>query len=93
MAKALQIHPNDNVAVVLSEIKQGEEITVNTENGLTNLQAKDAIPFGHKIALKELQADIPVIKYGEEIGKAESFIAAGQWVHLHNVYCERGRED
>lgn len=93
MAKALQIHPDDNVAVVLADVKQGEEVLVNSEKGLQNIKAKNDIPFGHKIALKDLEADCSLIKYGEEIGRAESMIVAGEWIHLHNVYCERGRED
>lgn len=93
MAKALQIHQGDNVAVVLSDVKQDEEVLANTENGLVSLKAKNDIPFGHKIALEELQVHTPIVKYGEEIGKAKSLITVGEWIHLHNVYCERGRED
>jgi altronate dehydratase small subunit len=92
MAKALQIHHRDNVAVVLSDVKQGEEVLANTEAGVISLKAKNDIPFGHKIALKELEVHVPIIKYGEEIGKAKSLISVGEWIHLHNVYCERGRE-
>lgn len=92
MAKALQIHQGDNVAVVLSDVKQGEEVLANTERGLISLHAKNDIPFGHKIALKELEVNVSIIKYGEEIGKAKSLISDGEWIHLHNVYCERGRE-
>lgn len=93
MAKALQIHQEDNVAVVLSDVKRDEEVLANTENGTVSLIAKNDIPFGHKIALKELQIHAPIVKYGEEIGKAKSLITVGEWIHLHNVYCERGRED
>ncbi len=93
MAKALQIHQGDNVAVVLSDVKQGEEVLANTEAGVVTLTAKNDIPFGHKVALQELEVHVPIIKYGEEIGKAKSLITIGEWIHLHNVYCERGRED
>ena len=91
MGKALQIDSRDNVAVVLSEVLEGEEILVTLENEKINIQAVQAIPFGHKISLRELPVDEPIIKYGEEIGKAKNTIRAGEWIHLHNVYCERGR--
>ncbi len=93
MAKALQIHPADNVAVVLSDVQAEEEIVVNAELGILTIKAKNAIPFGHKVAVKEIKAHASITKYGEEIGQAQANIAVGEWIHLHNVYCQRGREE
>lgn len=93
MVKALKISPLDNVAVVLSEVQVGEEVIVTTDSGDQSIKVKESIPFGHKIALRNLDINEPIIKYGEEIGKAEVQITEGSWVHLHNVYCERGREE
>jgi len=90
--KALQINPRDNVAVLLNEVRAGEEVTVKTENEVIRLNAQDNIAFGHKIALTSLKAQEPVIKYGEEIGKAQTEVSAGHWIHVHNVDCRRGRE-
>ncbi len=92
MPKALQINPRDNVAVLLNEVRAGEEVTVKTENEVIRLNAQDNIAFGHKIALTSLKAQEPVIKYGEEIGKAQTEVSAGHWIHVHNVDCRRGRE-
>lgn len=92
MPKALRIDPRDNVAVVLAEVEKGEEVTIDTENGAVSLNACGNIPFGHKVAITSLAVDQPIIKYGEEIGKAKVLIQAGEWVHLQNVYCERGRD-
>src|SRR6185312_3532181 len=44
-----------------------------------------AIPAGHKIALRDLAADEPVIRYGCVIGRAATFIEAGSHVHTHNL--------
>ena len=33
-----------------------------------------------------LAVDQPIIKYGEEIGRARVAIDGGDWIHLHNVY-------
>ncbi|WP_088227603.1 UxaA family hydrolase [Desulfosporosinus sp. FKB] len=93
MHKALRIDPRDNVAVVLTELKKGEEVLINTETGSIQLTALSDIPFGHKIAMSSLASHDPIIKYGEEIGKAKSTVEPGEWIHLQNLYCERGRED
>lgn len=43
------------------------------------------IPVGHKIARQAIRAGEPVIKYGDVIGQARCDIAAGDWVHEHNL--------
>jgi hypothetical protein len=93
MAKALKIHPRDNVAVVLADVGPGEEINVATDGEEIRLRARQAIAFGHKIALADLAPDQPIIKYGEEIGRAQTDICAGDWIHLHNLACRRGHEN
>ncbi|SHI25669.1 UxaA family hydrolase [Desulfosporosinus lacus] len=93
MLTALCIHPRDNVAVVLREVRKGEDVLVNLNTGAVHLTAQNDIPFGHKIAVTTLPVSKPIIKYGEEIGNAKTLIQPGEWVHLENVYCERGRED
>jgi len=47
------------------------------------------IPFGHKMAVVEIAAGDPVIKYGEIIGIATAAIRSGQHVHVHNVRSDR----
>jgi altronate dehydratase small subunit len=93
VAKALKINHLDNVAVLLEEIRPGEMVDVATGSEVIHIQARQQIAFGHKIALANLDADQPIIKYGEEIGRALTAIAAGDWIHLHNLYCRRGHED
>lgn len=77
MSKLFKIHPADNVAVALSEIKAGYR-----ENGITALED---IPVGHKILLTDLKAGEKVIKYGCPIGHISENSAAGSLVHLHNL--------
>jgi len=43
------------------------------------------IPVGHKMALRPITKGEAVIKYGYPIGTASADIAAGEWVHDHNV--------
>lgn len=93
MHTALRMDPRDNVAVVLSEVRKGEEVLINLETGVVHLTAQSDIPFGHKISVTSLLVSEPIIKYGEEIGNAKIPIQPGEWVHLQNIYCERGREN
>lgn len=92
MAKALKINPRDNCAVLLTDVKKGDPVEVRTDEGVSRIDARCAIALGHKIALASLAVDQPIIKYGEEIGRAQAPIEAGDWIHLHNVYCRRGHE-
>jgi altronate dehydratase small subunit len=93
MAKALKINPADNVAVVLSDVRPGEGIRVTTDGEVIRLEARQTIAFGHKVALADIHTDQPIIKYGEEIGRALTEIRAGDWIHLHNLTCRRGHEE
>lgn len=77
--KLIRIHPDDNVAVALADIRAGERFD---ELGLI---AAEDVARGHKIALCEIRAGEPVVKYGNPIGLAKSDIAPGTWVHVHNV--------
>ena len=79
--KLIQIHPNDNVAVALEDIRKGEEFLVSG----TLVKASEDIGRGHKIALQAIGAGQPVIKYGNPIGFAKEDIEKGSWVHVHNV--------
>jgi altronate dehydratase small subunit len=93
VVKALKIDARDNCAVLLAAVRKGEPVEVRTDAGTVSLSARCDIAFGHKIALTSLAVDQPIIKYGEEIGRAQTAIQGGDWIHLHNVYCRRGHED
>lgn len=64
--------------VALQPVAKGQTL----EGGLV---AAADVPFGHKIALKPIQAGEPVIKYGYSLGVAKQAIAPGEWVHSHNL--------
>lgn len=85
----VKVHPTDNVAVVLDPLAVGDAVTVDG----TRIAARDAIPFGHKIALSTIDEGQSVIKYGEVIGIAGRNIAVGEHVHVHNFDSNRGRGD
>ncbi|MCR5594420.1 MAG: altronate dehydratase family protein [Lachnospiraceae bacterium] len=79
--KCIKIHPLDNVAVALEDIKKGEQ--VEAEN--VSLIAAEDIARGHKLALTDIPRDEAIIKYGNQIGVATSDITAGSHVHVQNV--------
>ena len=79
--KLLRINDNDNVAVALDDIKEGESLSVS---GM-QVTALDDIQRGHKIALSDINAGENVIKYGFPIASAKEAIKAGKWVHTHNA--------
>ncbi|RLG06284.1 MAG: D-galactarate dehydratase, partial [Thaumarchaeota archaeon] len=57
------------------------------------LVARSDIPFGHKLAIREIPRGEEIIKYGEVIGRATRDIEIGEHVHVHNVESLRGRGD
>jgi altronate dehydratase small subunit len=85
--KAIKIDEKDNVATVTFDVETGETIDVISSYGETIRKHKTsiAIPFGHKIALTDLNKGGKVVKYGEVIGVASMTIRAGEWIHTHNV--------
>jgi altronate hydrolase len=86
---AIVISTDDNVATALDAIAAGETVRA----GASTVTAIDAIPRGHKIALRAISIGARVVKYGSPIGTASAEIAAGAHVHTHNVASARGRGD
>jgi len=82
----IQIHPDDSVAVALREIRSGETLT---GAGGGTVTVREEIMKNHKVALRDIPEDTPVIKYGEKIGRASRLIRAGEWVHTHNLKGEK----
>ena len=89
MTSAIVISADDNVATALEAIEPGQTVRAGT----STVTAAEAIPRGHKIALRAIAAGDRVIKYGSPIGTASHEIAAGAHVHTHNVASARGRGD
>lgn len=74
----------DSVAVALSALASGEAV-----GGIT---LREAIPAGHKFALRPIAKGAPVIKLGHAIGIAAADIMAGVHVHEHNLAFAGGAE-
>ena len=91
--RALILHPKDNVASVMEEVSSGDPVVVQGGNEALLLRAVDRIPFGFKVATKDIPHGDPVLKYGEVIGTASKDIQKGALVHIHNIEGARGRGD
>jgi altronate dehydratase len=89
MTSAIVISARDNVATALEALEAGH--TIHAAD--TTIQVIEAIPRGHKIALRPIAAGEAVVKYGSAIGTASRDIAPGAHVHTHNVASSRGRGD
>ena len=80
-ADIVLLHDLDNVAVAASGLQQGKRIQANSREAVV----QDTMPFGHKIAMRPIEAGERVTKYGQTIGFATEAIPAGAWVHSHNL--------
>ena len=92
---ALKVSDLDNVATIFADgICSGATVQVHDRGGAGDLLAvRDDIPYGHKIALCNIAAGADIVKYGERIGVASRPIAAGDYVHVHNLESLRARGD
>jgi altronate dehydratase small subunit len=90
---ALVLHEVDNVATAVRPLGAGENIGVEVGGQTVNITVTQSIPFGHKVALRDIKQGETIIKYGETIGLATTGINTGEHVHLHNVEGLRGRGD
>jgi (2R)-sulfolactate sulfo-lyase subunit alpha len=82
----------DNVGVVVVEdLAAGTDMlaVVTEDNSDFRIKAGEAVPIGHKVALKDLAVGDTVIKYGEDIGKIVAPVAKGAHVHTHNLKTKR----
>ncbi len=81
----IQIDPRDNVVTVMEEAASGDEIHYVTAEGSRQIATREAVPMGHKIALRDLAIGEPIVKYRQTIGTASKVIEQGRHVHTHNV--------
>ena len=95
MNLALKCDHLDNVATIFAnDVKSGDAVEVRDKTGEREvLSVIGDVPYGHKIALADLQPGDRILKYGECIGAANAPIRKGEYVHVHNMDALRGRGD
>ena len=77
----IKIHSLDNVAVALTDLGEGDVVTVDNQS----VTLRQAIVRGHKFALIPIAKGENVVKYGLPIGHALADIAPGEYIHSHNT--------
>jgi galactarate dehydratase len=81
------MHENDNVAIVVND--GGLPAGAVFPDGLT---LREAVPQGHKVALRALIKGDPVIRYNVTIGYAARDIEEGSWIAEAQVDMPAARE-
>lgn len=82
----------DTVAVVVVEgVTAGMALSgwVMDDDRMVEVQARQDIPIGHKVALADMAPGDTVIKYGIDMGKVVAPIKAGEHAHVHNIKTKR----
>jgi (2R)-sulfolactate sulfo-lyase subunit alpha len=83
---------HDSVAVVVVEgVTAGMALNgwIMDEDRMTTLTARQDIPIGHKIALRDMAVGDTVVKYGIDMGRVIKPITAGEHAHVHNIKTKR----
>lgn len=80
------VHEPDNVATAMADIEPGQvKLTGECRTAGNEIKAFQPIPFGHKIAIEDMEEGEKVVKYGVCIGLTTKKIRKGMHVHLHNM--------
>ena len=93
MKQIVVLNDADNVATSLAPLQVQSRIEVKLSSERRTITVLDAIPFGHKLAIRSMSPGDDVLQYGEVIGRASEAIEPGRWVHVHNVESVRARGD
>ncbi|MBQ4469759.1 MAG: altronate dehydratase [Synergistaceae bacterium] len=84
MNELIRINEADAVAVALRPLSAGEKISVAGAG--FELDIREDITMGHKVALRDIHKGEPIIKYGYPIGEAIEEIKQGCHVHTSNTH-------
>ena len=72
----IRIKDADNVAVAIRDLEKGTDIG-------DGIATRDFIPQAHKIALKDIEKEEAVIRYGVTLGYAKERLEKGSWINEH----------
>ena len=79
ISKIIRLDAADNVVIARVALAVGDSIE---DEGLVVCEAVEA---GHKLASRLIRAGEPILKYNTVIGYAACDLAAGSYLHSHNV--------
>ena len=70
----VQMSPGDNVVIAVQEISAGTQV-------FEDVVTTEAIPQGHKIAVKDIEKGGEIVRYGVVLGYAINKIYKGNWIN------------
>jgi altronate hydrolase len=86
-ARVIQLNRSDDVVIACQDIPAGTRLDE------FRLTVRDAIPAGHKVAIRDILAGEPVRRYNQIIGFASNPISAGEHVHVQNLKVQTFERD
>jgi altronate hydrolase len=86
---AVQLRPEDNIAVAARPLQSGLEL----DHLGAHIKLIGRVGMGHKFALTPIRKGQAIHKFGQIIGFAKEDIAAGDHVHVHNVAADAFERD
>jgi altronate hydrolase len=75
----IRLNSADNVVVARTKLEAGASI------GGHNAVAREHVPAGYKVAIRDIAKGEPILKYNVTIGFAAEDLAAGTMLHNHNM--------
>jgi (2R)-sulfolactate sulfo-lyase subunit beta len=88
MSHGILIHEtHDDVGVAVRDLHAGEEVGIVTLEGedVGLITVVDAVPLGHKVAMRDMPVGHKLVKYGRPIGQVVQPTGKGAHVHTHNL--------
>ena len=83
----------DHVGVAVQDVEPGRRRAVYLDSDReVELEATEAIPLGHKIALADLGEGDQVVEYQVTVGLTRAPIKRGALVHVHNMRSARWQQ-
>jgi altronate hydrolase len=79
--QALLLHPTDDVLVAKTDLDAGVVVRASS----VEVELRQSVKAGHKVARRAMKVGSPVRRYGQVIGFATTDIEPGDHVHLHNL--------
>lgn len=81
---------DDDVGVAVQDVEPGAaRVTYMDSERTIDIEVREAVPLGHKVALGDLAAGADVIEYSVRIGITRRPIRKGEHVHVHNIRSAR----
>lgn len=79
--RLLRLAEADNVYIATGPLRPGDVVRADGRD----LSISEPVELGHKIAARAIEAGEKIVRFGMPIGSAIQAIAAGAWVHTHNL--------